>query len=753
VSVIKSKKKLVVGLFLILLIAVVIITVVRRGMKLDIDLQVEKNTLKTNNRQITEPDYDQVLENHFLLTENVNFKMYFEESGMSVILVDKKTGKVLHTTRKVEGEDKNIKSWIDFMASGLSVEMLESGTRQTERYTMYSKNVTKTYTYYTDGFTADVDITIPSKEEDQHVQLKMNVYLTDAGIDVTVPSESIQDTVGDNVDKISSLYIYPFMGSTYRDEKEGYMFIPDGSGVLVSLEDHGSRFTTPYTAKIYGKDIGIDTISPKSGGDYPVNIEAEPIYIPLFGIVYSEEETGVMGLIKSGQESAEILAYPNGVSTDYNWITAQYLLRETYIHQTSKNSLEGITAYEKKLKGSNIEISYLFMTEHASYNQMANIYRDYLINQGILKKQDIAYKVGLDVIAAENEEGLLKKRTFSMTTTEEAANMIDELKAIGVDGLHLNYRGWQKGGYDDNFPIDTLKVEEKIGGKLGLKELINKTKDLNNVEVSLYDDFGIASKSRIYDTGKDIVKRIDKLIFEEDGYFLTPIKLLEVTSEMIPHYKNMEVSSLSISGVTKNLYTYISDNKVVSREQTKLEDMKVIGSVAEKMDLYMDAPYDYLWKYAKGIYNMPLSGSNYSYVSAEIPFLSIVLKGYLPMYSEYCNLNAYPTDYMLKLAESGTFPNFVITEKDSTLMINTSLDYIFTSQFDDYKDTILEYYNDLKLINEKVANAEIVEHQILENDFIRVTYSNGVQVYVNYTNKEKQDGSVKVESKSFKVVD
>lgn len=752
-SVIKNKKKIILGVLLLAIVVIVAAMLIHNLLKTEPVLEVNRTPVQLDHRLSAEPDYNQVFEGHFLIAQNDQYKMYFEEAGLSIILVDTNTGKVLRSTQTILGDDKNLKAWEDFMASGLSIEMLKTGTRQTVRYTMHSDNVKKEIQYYQDGFSADITMTVvDSNKKEQQVKLQMDVILTEEGMDVVVPSDSIQDTVGDQVDKLSSIYVYPFLGSTNLDEKEGYMFLPDGSGVIVSLEDHNGRFTTPYSAKIYGIDKGIDAIPAQYDAGYPDPVEAEAVYIPLFGIVYSEEQTGVMGLIKRGQESADIIAYPNGVSTNYNWITAQYFLRDSYIHQTSRNSSEGITAYEKDLKGSDIQISYYFMTENASYNQMAQIYRDYLIDQGVIKRQANTYRLGLDIVGAENVEGIVTDRTFAVTTLEETGEILEYLKNSGVDGMNIIYRGWQKGGYDDGFPIEDVKVEKKIGGERDLKKLIDQVKHTDNVEFSLYDDFGIASKSKIYDTSKDILKRIDKLIYDNGNYFLTPIKLLELSEKTIPKYQELKLSNLAISGITNNLYTYLINDKVISREQTRLEHIEVMRRIDEDVDLYMDAPYEYLWKYAKGIYNMPLAGSNYSYTTAEIPFLSIVLKGYLPMYSEYCNLNAAPSDYELKLAESGVLPNYIVTKQDNTLLMNTSLDFVFTSKFDDFKEQMIQTYHNLKELNDKVTDAIIVDHQILESDFVCVTYDNGVRVYVNYSDRTKHSGNVEVGGKSFEVI-
>ena len=40
------------------------------------------------------------------------------------------------------------------------------------------------------------------------------------------------------------------------------------------------------------------------------------------------------------------------------------------------------------------------------------------------------------------------------------------------------------------------------------------------------------------------------------------------------------------------------------------------------------------------------------------------------------------------------------------------------------------------------------EHRVLQKGVVRVRYSNGVTVYVNYLNEEYRDGSVVVSAKS-----
>ena len=44
-----------------------------------------------------------------------------------------------------------------------------------------------------------------------------------------------------------------------------------------------------------------------------------------------------MGIIESGKYNAEIYAYPNGVITEFNWISARYIYREPYKYLTGQS--------------------------------------------------------------------------------------------------------------------------------------------------------------------------------------------------------------------------------------------------------------------------------------------------------------------------------------------------------------------------------------------------------------------------------
>ena len=55
---------------------------------------------------------------------------------------------------------------------------------------------------------------------------------------------------------IATVTMFPFMGYTHMDEEEGYMFIPDGNGALIYMDNKEGRYPTGFNQMIYGSDVG-----------------------------------------------------------------------------------------------------------------------------------------------------------------------------------------------------------------------------------------------------------------------------------------------------------------------------------------------------------------------------------------------------------------------------------------------------------------------------------------------------------------
>ena len=176
--------------------------------------------------------------------------------------------------------------------------------------------------------------------------------------------------------------MFPLLGSSRLDEKEGYMFVPDGNGALIYLDDKDGRFDSGYVQKVYGSDIGVGESYVLSllWGRYETHNDAEMILAPVYGMVHTDDGMGYLAVIESGDEEASIYATPNGAYSDYNWITAAFRKCTTYIQPTS-NSGGSVTKVTDRIQ-YDINVRYMFVDgSDANYTGLAKRYREYLLEK------------------------------------------------------------------------------------------------------------------------------------------------------------------------------------------------------------------------------------------------------------------------------------------------------------------------------------------------------------------------------------
>ncbi len=66
---------------------------------------------------------------------------------------------------------------------------------------------------------------------------------------------------------------------------------------------------------------------------------------------------------------------------------------------------------------------------------------------------------------------------------------------------------------------------------------------------------------------------------------------------------------------------------------------------------------------------------------------------------------------------------------------------------------IEEYTKELSVICDKTAGATISGHDLLEGSVTRVTYSNGVKIYINYGETAAKADGLSIDAMSYIVTD
>jgi hypothetical protein len=688
---------------------------------------------------------------HSLIAENDHYALYMNEEYLSIIVQDKATGAYMESAVSYD-DNKNNATWSAAMRSALVLTVIY-GITDTQQADLINDEVTKDITYTDNGFSAKV---YWSKYK---FGMTLEVELTEDGVIASVPDESIVEDGEDYF--IGTISVYPYLGHSYLDQKEGYMFIPDGNGALIYLEDKEGRFRSGFTSMIYGDDPGFARQSASNlWQDHNIINDANKVIAPVFGMAHTSEGIAYLAVVEKGAERASIIANPNGANVDYNRIYARFTERVVFTQYNGNNSSSAYQTAETGRSHSDLQVHWIFLAgDDANYCGMANAYRAYLLERGdLVPSADNSYNTRVDFLGSDRESWVVGTSAVVMTTTDDIREIYEDLKKEGVTDLFSVYKGWQKGGIY-NLPIGSYKADSKIGGTGDLTSLMEEAENAG-IQFYLYNDalrLNPVESSSVF----NVVKQINRRRFSESTYkdvyeeflYLIPSRTGTLLGQFVNSCTKKGVNNLALAGITNTLYSNYYDNVFYSRHNTAEEYDKIFGQIAGQTDLVMEQPFAYLWKYTDAFLDMPLYTSNYMYEDESIPFMSIVLKGVMPMYSEYVNFEANKQEFFLKMVETGTFPSFYITKESSSDLVNTNSSDIYSSQYDVYRDTMIAYARELAEINAKVEGAYIVGHEIRENNVTVVTYGNGVKIYLNYGSSAVQTDGYTIEGMSIKVVE
>ncbi len=737
-------------------------------------------------------DSSKVIDEHVFVTESGDYELYLKESNLSIIIRDKNTGTLLRST--LEDEEAYVRSsqqpTFNLLTSGVTIVPVKYDPNVDSRSGMYdksnaqasSRDATITYDKIENGFIAHLHFDNHNNDLNLaglNIEFDVEVTLNEDGLQVRIPKDSIDEHYleDDLCYMMGDVYLFPLLGYTDRGDTEGYMILPDGNGIIVEFQDFyqdgTAKYKSEYQARVYGDDISFDTARETDESQERQDFnEEEKVIAPYFGMVHDysslnngshDKDIAVLGFVTEGEYNCLMKANFNGYNSIFeNFAYASAVYRATY-DQPMDNASSATRTEVTPILIDDLEINYLIASgEDADYSGLANKTRDLLFEKGILNEQaETNYEVRVDFLGLDKENFLLFRRNVVATTIQNMEDIISQLQKNGVENIAAFYDGWQKGGMY-NLPNTEVKVDNDLGGNSELKGLIDQYKD-SSVSISLIQDM-----LNINDTTSNstftAMKLANKRTYSYTDRFLnvyktfkylTPSKTNEYIKTFADNAKKEGFEDVTFSGFTDTLSTYSLKSQIYSRKDAMDYYTSALEEVTKDgLNVTLDNPSMYLWKYTDKYLNMPISSSMYVFTSEEIPFLSNVLKGSVDLYSEYVNFEANQTEFFLKLAETGVYPSFLLTYESPTVLQYTNSSWNYSSAYEQYIEVIAEFNTSLQEVNDMTAGAYIVDHEVNYDgkaDLTKVTYSNGVVVYVNYSEQAVSADGVAIDGLSYQI--
>ncbi|WP_148300224.1 DUF5696 domain-containing protein [Paenibacillus sp. JCM 10914] len=543
---------------------------------------------------------------------------------------------------------------------------------------------------------------------------------------------------------LQNLSVLPYFGAAGTNE-DGYMFVPDGSGSLIRL-NNGKLDAAPYNEELYGIDLTRENKFKPLNGD--------PARLPVFGM--KKNDQAYLAIIEDGDGIGRVEADISGRANSYNSVYSSYAINISEPLTLSGNwTTQTVSKFQAESYHGNLTIRYGFLNgEQASYVGMASLYRSYLADKYKLAKLESKAQSPFFV---ELIGGVPKQKFFlgipytsyePLTTFEQAQEILKELKGGGLGSIKLRYTGWFNGGIHHSIPT-SISVDGELGGKKALNKLITYS---NNNGVELYPDASFTNVLREtwgFSPRKQASRTITNSIasiypYDLAGYFkqtwldpayvLSPLKLEGIVDDFYSDFKKLDLSALSLNDMGNTLNSDYNPKHMVTREGAKQIVQEQLAKLGANTKLMVSGGNSYAIPYADSVINAPVSSSGYNITDQSVPFYEIALHGYVDYAGTALNLGDDQDirSNMLKAMETGSNLNFKWFYAKSSSVKETEFDYLYSAQYKNWINEATAAYNEVDAVLGKVRTQTIKDHEMLEKGVYRTTYEDGTTVVVNY---------------------
>lgn len=573
--------------------------------------------------------------------------------------------------------------------------------------------------------------------ETYKIAIPVDYTLENDSLNVTVDSSKILEDGTDY--KLVAISVVPKLCNVKNDAQNGSVFVPSGSGaIMYSKED--ANGTKEYTGEVYGWDAARRN---------PVNLtDSDDIRLPVFGAYGGGK--GIMGIINQGASSCEIKAEAGNARLGYSSVGAVFYVRgyDKFAY-TYHGKYKGITTrVSEDMSGEKISVSYYpLYGGDADYNGIAKKYRNYLIEEGKLKKTEqkgSAYAVTMlgGTNITTSIFGIPNKKLVSLTTFKQAEDIISDLnEKIGVMP-YVRMMGYGDNGIRVGSIAGGKKYPSVYGNAKEIKDLIELCKD---TELFFDNDIVYFSKSASgFSLNLDVAKTA--ISYKAEHFPVTPLRVRDKTNGYytvardtlgdaadfaIKKAQKYGIGAVSFSSLG---YTAFSDTGYISKSKIEKDVTTIIKNSKATMDKIAVADANvYAACVADVIFDTATDNGDWDSLDLEIPFYQLVFHSYKPMYSKAANSDDNTDLAIAKAVAYGMGIGYTLTydyvDKSNDLGEFRLYGTVYNDNADGIKEVLIDKgYGE---IYSAVADAQLVSYEITENGLSKSEFSNGKVIYVN----------------------
>ena len=703
---------------------------------------------------------DEALAAMKVYAENDNLKLYVNEGTCIFAVENKKSGYIWWST-PYDYESDPIAAGVqkNLMASTLSYRPYDvtNGTLANTTSFSYESSVLKK-TFQMDAIDNGVKFTFtfggPGSIGGHNFVIPVSIILEDNSFTAVVHTDEIDEQYGtvedDLIYELITMNLLQSMGAGRADE-DGYLFVPDGSGAVIRF-NNGKTSTQVYQSQVYGRDLAIS--QDKAG------VKTEKTYLPVLGIVKEHEDgdDALLAVVTAGDAYAYVNASVNGQATtsiNSAWFSFEFRATDTYTIGTKTP----LTVFQSgDVRVDEIAVRYYVMSgDEVNIADLADTYRNYLIDEKGLTKQSMEDSSDLYVTVMG---GTVKKQSVLgfpvdmqtvATSYEEALEIVQKLKELGVDGITLTYNDFNDSGVTGKIS-DGVNYSNKLGGKDAFNQLYGYIK---NNGFTLYPEVDIMEYVRSgygYSFTLNSSKRITNAYATQTAFelafgtpdtevkphwtILSPYYWPDLFRKVTESFTKEGIDTISLNQATSVLYSDFGRRNSQGEEHILRNDamnMLVDGYkqlTGAGISMIAQECNAYALPYVSAITNVPMYSSNYDLFDYDVPFYQMVIHGYIPYSSKPANASSNKEELLLLSMLTGAGVHYEFMYHSPNDFTDSMYDAYFYANYEGWLKFAAEDY---KLFNSvsNLSDKTITKYERNADKNYTATYSDGTVITVD----------------------
>ncbi len=565
-------------------------------------------------------------------------------------------------------------------------------------------------------------------------------------------------------------------GSTLRTDGYVFIPDGSGT-LLNFYNEDGTLKKTTQGSSMYGYDYTIETIQATDANaeiyripvfglveDFQISKSvSRGTYKPVVGnkTVVTEYTRGFFAIIEEGDSFASIKAnlqetpWPGASgSTVYNTVYAEFKVKQNdsvNIGSSIGGGNSTMTATNDTKYIGNYTIRYTMLSDPEtakdagyksyapSYIGMADAYRNYLIARGALEEfakgeTETTLPLYIHSYGALNAQDTFLSIPVTvekpLTTFKDVITMSEELKSENITNVNFILEGFANGNMSKPYYPSYVKWGKEVGGADGLEELLSYAKEN---EIGVYPDFDFSTAYWVKAcagfsyrkhaaramSGRYTTKRDYDYVFQVIRQFgmgnvVSSGAYLELFGKFAEDYDKYEVGGISVLSLGTDLNSDFNEDYSIPREDSKVNTMELLAEMQDKYgNVVIEGGNAYALPYATDVLGIPLDNSRYAKSSASVPFLGMVLHGYINYTGGIINTSGDVKYEVLKSLENGAALYFLLSYQNSNELKNAyamGLNENYSVDYQTWKSDVVKYYNELNGAIGSLQTAEITSH-------------------------------------------